>query len=74
MERTGRGLPEGMEALSRQVSAMREALARSEENTQGMVAALGSFDSRVSAIEANIRPVQVRAPLLHSSLAERERV
>ena len=73
MERTGRGLPEGMEALSRQVSAMREALARSEENTQGMVAALGSFDSRVSAIEASIRPAQVRPPLLHSCLAERER-
>ncbi|XP_025805191.1 exocyst complex component EXO70A1-like isoform X2 [Panicum hallii] len=60
MERTGPGLPEGMEALSRQASALREALGRSEENTQGMVAALGSFDSRVSAIEASIRPAQVR--------------
>jgi len=73
MERTGPGLPEGMEALSRQVSALREALEQSEENTQGMVAALGSFDSRVSAIEASIRPAQVRPPLLHSCLAERER-
>ncbi|RLN30398.1 hypothetical protein C2845_PM05G05020 [Panicum miliaceum] len=60
MERKGPGLPDGMEALSRQASALREALERSGENTQGMVAALGSFDSRVSAIEASIRPAQVR--------------
>ena len=60
MERTGPGLPEGMEALSRQVSALREALEQSEENTQGMVAALGSFDSRLSALDSAMRPIQVR--------------
>ncbi|CAN6335622.1 unnamed protein product [Urochloa humidicola] len=60
MERTGPRLPEDMEALSRQAKALRVALERSEENTEGMVAALSSFDRRVSAIEASIRPVQVR--------------
>ncbi|CAN6330609.1 unnamed protein product [Urochloa humidicola] len=60
MERTGTGLPEGMDALARQVRELRVALERSEENTEGMVAALGSFDSRVSAIEASVRPLQVR--------------
>ncbi|CAL4911492.1 unnamed protein product [Urochloa decumbens] len=61
MERTGPGLPEDMEALSRQASALRVALERSAENTEGMVAALGSFDRRVSAIEASVRPIQVRS-------------
>ncbi|RCV36142.1 hypothetical protein SETIT_7G295900v2 [Setaria italica] len=60
MEHTGPGMPEGIEELSRQASALRDALERSEENTQSMVAAIGSFDLRVSAIEASIRPVQVR--------------
>nr|CAB3459446.1 unnamed protein product [Digitaria exilis] len=59
MKRTGPGLPEGMEALSRQARALRDALERSEENTQSMVAALGSFDRRVSAIDASVRPAQV---------------
>lgn len=62
MERTGPWLPEGMEALSRQALALRDALERSVENTQSMVAALVSFDRRVSAIEACVRPAQVRPP------------
>lgn len=67
MEHTGPGMPEGIEELSRQASALRDALERSEENTQSMVAAIGSFDLRVSAIEASIRPVQVRPPSLFPS-------
>ncbi|CAD6268348.1 unnamed protein product [Miscanthus lutarioriparius] len=61
MDQTGSGLHKRMEALSLQASALREALQRSEENTDSAVAALDSFDRHVSAIEASIRPAQVRA-------------
>jgi hypothetical protein len=65
MEHTGPGrLPEGMEALARQASALRDALERSEVNTQRMVAVLGSFDRCVSAVEASVHPAQVRPPPL----------
>ena len=62
MDQTGSGLHKRMEALSLQASALREALQRSEENTDSAVAALDSFDRHVSAIEASIRPAQVRPP------------
>ncbi|XP_066356748.1 exocyst complex component EXO70A1-like [Miscanthus floridulus] len=61
MDQTGSGLHKRMEALSLQASALRDALQRSEENTDSAVAALDSFDRHVSAIEASIRPAQVRA-------------
>lgn len=65
MDETGpdSGLHKRMEALSLQASALRDALQRSEENTDSAVAALDSFDRHVSAIEASIRPAQVRPPL-----------
>jgi exocyst complex protein 7 len=63
MDQSGSELHKRMEALSLQASALRDALQRSEENTDSAVAALDSFDRHVSAIEASIRPVQVRPPL-----------
>ncbi|KAK3136173.1 hypothetical protein QOZ80_5BG0429190 [Eleusine coracana subsp. coracana] len=53
------GRPTAEEGLAQQVRALREALERSEANTEGMVAALGSFRNRVSAIDAVVRPAQV---------------
>ncbi|OQU78762.1 hypothetical protein SORBI_3008G043600 [Sorghum bicolor] len=61
MDQTGSGLDKRMEALSLQASALREALQRSEENTDSAVAALDSFDRHISAIDASFRPAQVRA-------------
>jgi exocyst complex protein 7 len=63
MDQSGSELHKRMEALSLQASALRDALQRSEENTDSAVAALDSFDRHVSAIEASIRPAQVRPPL-----------
>ncbi|GJM87949.1 hypothetical protein PR202_ga03961 [Eleusine coracana subsp. coracana] len=54
--------PTAEEGLARRVRALREALERSGANTEGMVAALGSFGNRVSAIDADVRPAQVRRP------------
>ncbi|KAK3139373.1 hypothetical protein QOZ80_5AG0382260 [Eleusine coracana subsp. coracana] len=57
--------PTAEEGLARRVRALREALERSGANTEGMVAALGSFGNRVSAIDADVRPAQVRMHTLH---------
>ncbi|KAJ1264832.1 hypothetical protein BS78_08G032200 [Paspalum vaginatum] len=54
-------MPKGMDELSRQASALRLALERSEENTERMVASLGSFDRLSRALEDSARPAQVRA-------------
>eukprot|EP00267_Zea_mays_P049037 XP_020401667.1 exocyst complex component EXO70A1 isoform X2 [Zea mays] len=61
MDQTVSALHKRMETLSLQASALRDALQRSEENTDSAVAALDSFDHHISAIEASIRPAQVRA-------------
>uniref|UniRef100_A0A0E0MJW1 Exocyst subunit Exo70 family protein n=1 Tax=Oryza punctata TaxID=4537 RepID=A0A0E0MJW1_ORYPU len=53
-------LPRAMEALARRASTLRDALGRSQGNTESMVAILGSFDHRLSALEAAMRPTQVR--------------
>uniref|UniRef100_A0A0D9XX37 Exocyst subunit Exo70 family protein n=1 Tax=Leersia perrieri TaxID=77586 RepID=A0A0D9XX37_9ORYZ len=49
-----------MDALARRASTLRESLQRSQGNTESMVAILGSFDHRLSALEAAMRPTQVR--------------
>ncbi|KAF0895465.1 hypothetical protein E2562_012469 [Oryza meyeriana var. granulata] len=53
-------LPQAMDALARRASTLRDALQRSQGNTESMVAILGSFDHRLSALEAAMRPTQVR--------------
>jgi exocyst complex protein 7 len=53
-------LPQAMDALSRRATMLRDSLRRSQGNTDGMVAILGSFDHRLSALEAAMRPTQVR--------------
>jgi hypothetical protein len=60
MDQTVSALHKRIETLSLQASALRDALQRSEENTDSAVAALDSFDHHISAIEASIRPAQVR--------------
>lgn len=52
-------LPRVMDALARRASTLRDALGRSQGNTESMVAILGSFDHRLSALEAAMRPTQV---------------
>ncbi|XP_078432043.1 exocyst complex component EXO70A1-like [Wolffia australiana] len=52
--------PQGVEALSRQASTLRESLLKSQNNTDAMVSILGSFDRRLSALETTMRPTQVR--------------
>ncbi|KAL5205664.1 hypothetical protein ABZP36_033873 [Zizania latifolia] len=53
-------LPQTMEALARRASTLRDSLQRSQGNTETMVDILGSFDHRLSALEAAMRPTQVR--------------
>ncbi|KAF2906760.1 exocyst complex component EXO70A1 [Oryza sativa Japonica Group] len=53
-------LPRVMDALARRASTLRDALGRSQGNTESTVAILGSFDHRLSALEAAMRPTQVR--------------
>ena len=55
-------LPRTMDALSRRAAMLRDSLRRSQGNTDGMVAILGSFDHRLSALEAAMRPTQARPP------------
>ncbi|WOK97332.1 exocyst complex component EXO70A1-like [Canna indica] len=52
--------PQAVEALSQRASFLRETLERSRSNTETMVAMLGSFDDRLSALESGMRPTQVR--------------
>ncbi|KAL6641854.1 hypothetical protein ACP70R_020035 [Stipagrostis hirtigluma subsp. patula] len=53
------GPPQTTEELARRVSALREALERSQLNTDRMVSALGAVDHRLSSIESTLRPTQV---------------
>ncbi|XP_072950814.1 exocyst complex component EXO70A1-like [Typha angustifolia] len=54
------GVPQAIESLSQRASLLRDSLQKSQTNTDSMVAILGSFDHRLSALEAAMRPTQVR--------------
>ncbi|MQL77682.1 hypothetical protein Taro_010068 [Colocasia esculenta] len=54
------GLPQAIETLTLRASVLRESLQKSQTNTDEMVSILGSFDHRLSALEADMRPTQVR--------------
>ena len=62
------GVPQAMEALSERAAAIRESLQKSQTSTENMVAILGSFDHRLSALETAMRPTQVNYHFLYSSL------
>ncbi|KAG0494180.1 hypothetical protein HPP92_005174 [Vanilla planifolia] len=54
------GVPQAMEALTERASLLRESLQKSQTITDNMVTILGSFDHRLSSLEASMRPTQVR--------------
>lgn len=54
-----------METLAERAAFLRESLQKSQSITDGMVAILGSFDHRLSALETAMRPTQ--APIHYSS-------
>ncbi|XP_048321237.1 exocyst complex component EXO70A1 [Ziziphus jujuba] len=54
------GVPQTMEALRERAASMRESLHKSQTFTDSMVAILGSFDHRLSALETAMRPTQIR--------------
>ncbi|XP_057977066.1 exocyst complex component EXO70A1 isoform X2 [Malania oleifera] len=54
------GVPLAMETLSDRAAFMRESLQKSQTITNNMVAILGSFDHRLSALETAMRPTQLR--------------
>ena len=49
----------GADLLSEKASMMRESLQKSQTITDNVVTILGSFDSRLSALETAMRPTQV---------------
>lgn len=51
--------PLDMETLAERAAFMRESLQKSQTITENMVAILGSFDHRLSALETAMRPTQV---------------
>ncbi|KAJ8615435.1 hypothetical protein MRB53_034807 [Persea americana] len=51
---------ETIERLAERATLMRESLQKSQTVTETMVTILGSFDHRLSALEAMMRPTQVR--------------
>ncbi|WOL11871.1 exocyst complex component EXO70A1-like isoform X2 [Canna indica] len=53
-------VPQTIDTLSRRASLLKESLEKSQSNTESMVTILGSFDHRLSALEAAMRPIQVR--------------
>lgn len=50
----------GADSLSERAAMMRESLQKSQTITDNVVSMLGSFDHRLSALEAAMRPTQVR--------------
>ncbi|GLT50057.1 hypothetical protein SLA2020_235690 [Shorea laevis] len=50
----------GMDSLSERAAMMRESLQKSQTITDNVVSILGSFDSRLSALETAMRPTQIR--------------
>ncbi|XP_037488111.1 exocyst complex component EXO70A1-like isoform X1 [Triticum dicoccoides] len=49
-----------MEGLAQRAALLRESLGRSQAATDAVVSILGSFDSRLSALDAAMRPIQLR--------------
>lgn len=58
-----------METLAQRAALLRESLQKSQSVTDAVVSILGSFDSRLSALDAAMRPIQVH--LLSALLAPR---
>ncbi|KAL6141660.1 hypothetical protein ACLB2K_059948 [Fragaria x ananassa] len=54
------GVPQAMEAVTARAERIRESLQKSQTVTDSMVAILGSFDHRLSALETAMRPTQIR--------------
>ncbi|KAL0905504.1 hypothetical protein M5K25_023928 [Dendrobium thyrsiflorum] len=54
------GVPPAIEVLKERATLLRESLQKSQTITGNMVDILGSFDHRLSALEAAMRPTQVR--------------
>ncbi|XP_058109084.1 exocyst complex component EXO70A1-like isoform X3 [Magnolia sinica] len=54
------GVPMAMETLTERAAFMRESLQKSQAITDSIVTILGSFDHRLSALDAAMRPTQVR--------------
>jgi hypothetical protein len=57
-----------METLAQRAALLRDSLDKSQQVTDAVVSTLGSFDSRLSALDSAMRPIQVRARLPHSSV------
>lgn len=57
------GVPQAMEAVAARAASIRESLQKSQTVTDNMVAILGSFDHRLSALETAMRPTQVHHSL-----------
>ncbi|KAG2569914.1 hypothetical protein PVAP13_7NG420700 [Panicum virgatum] len=49
-----------MESLAQRAALLRESLHKSQQATDAVVSILGSFDSRLSALDSAMRPIQVR--------------
>jgi exocyst complex component 7 len=58
-----------MESLAQRAALLRESLQKSQQVTDAVVSILGSFDSRLTALDSAMRPIQVR--LLAHSFARR---
>lgn len=56
-----------MDLLSERAVLMRASLQKSQTITDNVVSILGSFDSRLSALETAMRPTQVWSRALRSS-------
>ncbi|KMZ73546.1 Exocyst complex component EXO70A1 [Zostera marina] len=56
-----------IEILSQKAIFLRESLQKSQANTDEMVAILGSFDNRLSALEEAMRPTQVRTHAIRTA-------
>ena len=61
----------GMVHLLSSAASLKESLARSQTRSDDMISILGSFDERLTMLEAAMRPTQVHflaiAPLRHSA-------
>lgn len=49
-----------MESLAQRAALLRESLQKSQQVTDAVVSILGSFDSRLTALDSAMRPIQVR--------------
>ncbi|OAY67927.1 exocyst complex component EXO70A1-like [Ananas comosus] len=56
-----------MEALTQRAQLLRESLQKSQAIADGVVAILGSFDHRLSALDAAMRPTQVRTHAIRTA-------